>query len=243
MHTSIIGSLLLFTNLKVCSYLSGRREGVEKAKEEILSAAEKVSKVRQLRSQHGKNPYDTTIEFDENSIQLKVHVPINAVGLLIGPKGARIKEIADITRTYIKTPCKHKAPIFELFGSPENVAEAKALILGCVTEFMNADQMKRYMKQLPIHEAGAPVTPPEVLPGLPFPSKCNSAVLPNTLRKDAAYTTLRTNGAPRVMLPSAKPNYSHHNTTYLSPNFADMSDELRKIHPYIPTMSPCEMDQ
>lgn len=52
----------------------------------------------------------------------------NAVGLVVGPKGATIKHIQQQTHTYIVTPSRDKEPVFEVTGMPENVESARRQI-------------------------------------------------------------------------------------------------------------------
>uniref|UniRef100_A0A3Q2XAM9 Mex-3 RNA binding family member D n=1 Tax=Hippocampus comes TaxID=109280 RepID=A0A3Q2XAM9_HIPCM len=98
--------------------VTGRREDVEMAKREIVSAAEHFSMIRASRSLPGPPhlPGQTTIQ---------VRVPYRVVGLVVGPKGATIKRIQQQTHTYIVTPSREKDPVFEVTGMPENVDRAR----------------------------------------------------------------------------------------------------------------------
>uniref|UniRef100_A0A672JT16 Mex-3 RNA binding family member D n=1 Tax=Sinocyclocheilus grahami TaxID=75366 RepID=A0A672JT16_SINGR len=110
--------------------VTGRREDVEMAKCEIVSAAEHFSMIRASRCKAGANgpglsgslpgppnlPGQTTIQ---------VRVPYRVVGLVVGPKGATIKRIQQQTHTYIVTPSREKDPVFEVTGMPENVDRAR----------------------------------------------------------------------------------------------------------------------
>uniref|UniRef100_A0A9J8BH72 Mex-3 RNA binding family member D n=1 Tax=Cyprinus carpio carpio TaxID=630221 RepID=A0A9J8BH72_CYPCA len=110
--------------------VTGRREDVEMAKREIISAAEHFSMIRASRCKAGANgpgssgslpgppnlPGQTTIQ---------VRVPYRVVGLVVGPKGATIKRIQQQTHTYIVTPSREKDPVFEVTGMPENVDRAR----------------------------------------------------------------------------------------------------------------------
>ncbi|KAJ8357709.1 hypothetical protein SKAU_G00205030 [Synaphobranchus kaupii] len=112
--------------------VTGRREDVEMAKREILSAAEHFSMIRASRCKAGAAgggagaagslpgpphlPGQTTIQ---------VRVPYRVVGLVVGPKGATIKRIQQQTHTYIVTPSREKDPVFEVTGMPENVDRAR----------------------------------------------------------------------------------------------------------------------
>ncbi|KAI7790519.1 putative RNA-binding protein MEX3D [Triplophysa rosa] len=110
--------------------VTGRREDVEMAKREIISAAEHFSMIRASRCKAGGSgpssggslpgppnlPGQTTIQ---------VRVPYRVVGLVVGPKGATIKRIQQQTHTYIVTPSREKDPVFEVTGMPENVDRAR----------------------------------------------------------------------------------------------------------------------
>uniref|UniRef100_A0A8C2Z1N5 Mex-3 RNA binding family member D n=1 Tax=Cyclopterus lumpus TaxID=8103 RepID=A0A8C2Z1N5_CYCLU len=107
--------------------VTGRREDVEMAKREIVSAAEHFSMIRASRCKAGGGgggslpgpphlPGQTTIQ---------VRVPYRVVGLVVGPKGATIKRIQQQTHTYIVTPSREKDPVFEVTGMPENVDRAR----------------------------------------------------------------------------------------------------------------------
>uniref|UniRef100_A0AAY4EVM9 RING-type domain-containing protein n=1 Tax=Denticeps clupeoides TaxID=299321 RepID=A0AAY4EVM9_9TELE len=111
--------------------VTGRREDVEMAKREIISAADHFSMIRASRCKAGGGsgpgtsgslpgpphlPGQTTIQ---------VRVPYRVVGLVVGPKGATIKRIQQQTHTYIVTPSREKDPVFEVTGMPENVDRAR----------------------------------------------------------------------------------------------------------------------
>uniref|UniRef100_H3DCZ5 Mex-3 RNA binding family member D n=1 Tax=Tetraodon nigroviridis TaxID=99883 RepID=H3DCZ5_TETNG len=107
--------------------VTGRKEDVEMAKREIVSAAEHFSMIRASRCKAGGSgggslpgpphlPGQTTIQ---------VRVPYRVVGLVVGPKGATIKRIQQQTHTYIVTPSREKDPVFEVTGMPENVDRAR----------------------------------------------------------------------------------------------------------------------
>ncbi|XP_064537592.1 RNA-binding protein MEX3B [Drosophila montana] len=130
--------------------VTGRKEDVNKAKREILSAADHFSLIRASRkpSIEGSN---SGISGNGNSgcnslsvgiiaraqsgppclpgqITIQVRVPYRVVGLVVGPKGATIKHIQQETQTYIVTPSREKEPIFEVTGLPENVETARKQI-------------------------------------------------------------------------------------------------------------------
>ncbi|EDW71139.2 uncharacterized protein Dvir_GJ18673, isoform A [Drosophila virilis] len=128
--------------------VTGRKEDVNKAKREILSAADHFSLIRASRkpSIEGSN---SGLSGNGNSgslsvgiiaraqsgppclpgqITIQVRVPYRVVGLVVGPKGATIKHIQQETQTYIVTPSREKEPIFEVTGLPENVETARKQI-------------------------------------------------------------------------------------------------------------------
>ncbi|XP_058138141.1 RNA-binding protein MEX3D [Dasypus novemcinctus] len=114
--------------------VTGRKEDVEMAKREILSAAEHFSVIRATRGKAGGPPGaapgppglpgQTTIQ---------VRVPYRVVGLVVGPKGATIKRIQQQTHTYIVTPGRDKEPVFAVTGMPENVDRAREEIEAHIT--------------------------------------------------------------------------------------------------------------
>ncbi|XP_021100458.1 RNA-binding protein MEX3D, partial [Heterocephalus glaber] len=114
--------------------VTGRKEDVEMAKREILSAAEHFSLIRASRGKAGglpgaapgppNLPGQTTIQ---------VRVPYRVVGLVVGPKGATIKRIQQRTHTYIVTPGRDKEPVFAVTGMPENVDRAREEIEAHIT--------------------------------------------------------------------------------------------------------------
>jgi hypothetical protein len=98
-----------------------------------------------------KNPEDisfggyTLDSFDPDllakQITLKVRVPYNVVGLVVGPKGSTIKRIQTTTQTYIVTPSKDKEPVFEVTGLPENAERAREEIQSHIATRTGADQL------------------------------------------------------------------------------------------------------
>eukprot|EP00118_Oscarella_pearsei_P025008 m.307305 g.307305 ORF g.307305 m.307305 type:complete len:578 (+) comp42129_c0_seq1:3559-5292(+) len=114
--------------------VTGRREDVAMAKREILAAAEHFSQIRATRkASTSQSPPLTSPSFGsnpsgfggENQVTIKVRVPYRVVGLVVGPKGATIKRIQQLTNTYIITPSRDKEPCFEVTGTPENAEIAK----------------------------------------------------------------------------------------------------------------------
>ncbi|XP_073704694.1 RNA-binding protein MEX3B-like [Garra rufa] len=110
--------------------VTGRREDVEMAKREIISAAEHFSMIRASRCKAGANGPGTTGSLPgppnlPGQTTIQVRVPYRVVGLVVGPKGATIKRIQQQTHTYIVTPSREKDPVFEVTGMPENVDRAR----------------------------------------------------------------------------------------------------------------------
>lgn len=60
-----------------------------------------------------------------DKVTIYVRVPYRVVGLVVGPRGATVKRIQQVTRTFIVTPSRDKEPCFEVRGTPENVERAK----------------------------------------------------------------------------------------------------------------------
>uniref|UniRef100_A0A3Q0SLZ5 Mex-3 RNA binding family member D n=1 Tax=Amphilophus citrinellus TaxID=61819 RepID=A0A3Q0SLZ5_AMPCI len=108
--------------------VTGRREDVEMAKREIVSAAEHFSMIRASRCKAGGPGGSGSLPGPPNlpgQTTIQVRVPYRVVGLVVGPKGATIKRIQQQTHTYIVTPSREKDPVFEVTGMPENVDRAR----------------------------------------------------------------------------------------------------------------------
>uniref|UniRef100_A0A1A7Y415 Mex-3 homolog D n=1 Tax=Iconisemion striatum TaxID=60296 RepID=A0A1A7Y415_9TELE len=108
--------------------VTGRREDVEMAKREIVSAAEHFSMIRASRCKAGGPGGGSSLPGPPHlpgQTTIQVRVPYRVVGLVVGPKGATIKRIQQQTHTYIVTPSREKDPVFEVTGMPENVDRAR----------------------------------------------------------------------------------------------------------------------
>lgn len=115
--------------------VTGRKEDVNAAKNEILSAAEHFTHIRLQRKNNINGVTLGTvgsIAGQQGSIipvpgqtTIQVRVPYRVVGLVVGPKGATIKRIQQTTNTYIITPSREKEPVFEVTGLPDNVESAR----------------------------------------------------------------------------------------------------------------------
>lgn len=114
--------------------ITGRREDVSAAKNEILSAAEHFTHIRLQRKSNingvtlgsmGLTNQRTIVSPIPGQTTIQVRVPYRVVGLVVGPKGATIKRIQQTTNTYIITPSREKEPVFEVTGLPDNVESAR----------------------------------------------------------------------------------------------------------------------
>lgn len=115
--------------------VTGRKEDVNAAKNEILSAAEHFTHIRLQRKNNINGiglvasvlPGQPGITNNQvpGQTTIQVRVPYRVVGLVVGPKGATIKRIQQTTNTYIITPSREKEPVFEVTGLPDNVEAAR----------------------------------------------------------------------------------------------------------------------
>ncbi|XP_071169378.1 RNA-binding protein MEX3B-like isoform X1 [Mytilus edulis] len=105
--------------------VTGRKEDVNLAKREILSAAEHFSQIRASRRNSSVSSNGPPSPSAPGQVTIQVRVPYKVVGLVVGPKGATIKRIQQQTHTYIVTPSRDKEPVFEVTGLAENVDKAK----------------------------------------------------------------------------------------------------------------------
>lgn len=106
------------------------------------------------------------VENSNTAVLIKVSVPFNMVGLVVGNRGSRVKWIEMQTNTYIKTPSKNREPVFEIIGEPEHVMEARNMIDAVIKLRLEEDYIKSVMPQMPIHEPGSPV---KLTPVFPLP--------------------------------------------------------------------------
>lgn len=112
--------------------VTGRKEDVTDAKREILSAADHFSQIRASRRNNNSNltlnglsPPSPNGTSTPGQVTLQVRVPYRVVGLVVGPKGATIKRIQQLSHTYIVTPSRDKEPVFEVTGKAEHVETAR----------------------------------------------------------------------------------------------------------------------
>ena len=108
--------------------ITGRPEDVSSAKREIMTAAEHFTNIRAKRASSTSNDGGNVGLSDGVRVSIMVRVPYRVVGLVVGPRGTTVKRIQQLTNTYIVTPSRDKDPAFEVRGSPDNVAKAKAEI-------------------------------------------------------------------------------------------------------------------
>jgi RNA-binding protein MEX3 len=111
--------------------VTGKEDAVLHVMEEIQNAAEHFTHIRASRNHHKLGGcLDSTKSMSrEGDVMIQVTVPYRVVGLVVGLKGQTIKAIQQDTDTFIVTPNRDKAPIFEIRGQPENVERAKTMIL------------------------------------------------------------------------------------------------------------------
>ena len=83
--------------------VTGRREDVKRAEEEIRKQSDHFSEIRANR--HLERTQNSSHEHTR-----RVLVPYKLVGLVVGPKGATIKKIQEETGAYIITPNRHAEP-------------------------------------------------------------------------------------------------------------------------------------
>ena len=125
--------------------VTGRRQDVDAARREILSAAQHFTQIRASRRHHASKVPATSARRRSPSpgrpgghrrpagsarspsatTAVGVRVPMSMVGLVVGPKGATIKRIQADTGTYIVTPGRDRDPVFEVIGSPDAVERAR----------------------------------------------------------------------------------------------------------------------
>jgi RNA-binding protein MEX3 len=107
--------------------ITGRPEDVSAAKREILAAADHFTQIRASRRSSTVTSPSSAFgsPTEDNKVTILVRVPYRVVGLVVGPKGATVKRIQQLTNTYIVTPSRDREPCFEVTGSAENVERAK----------------------------------------------------------------------------------------------------------------------
>ncbi len=93
-----------------------------------MTAAEHFTNIRAKRASSTSNDGGNVGLSDGVRVSIMVRVPYRVVGLVVGPRGTTVKRIQQLTNTYIVTPSRDKDPAFEVRGSPDNVAKAKAEI-------------------------------------------------------------------------------------------------------------------
>lgn len=101
--------------------ITGRKEDIEVAKNEILTISENFSQMRSSKL-YGSGVTNSNI-FE--CIKTELSVPYDVVGLVVGPKGATVKQIQKNTQTYIVTPNRDQKPVFQISGLADNVLKAR----------------------------------------------------------------------------------------------------------------------
>lgn len=112
--------------------ITGRPEDVSAAKREVVAAADHFTQIRAAKNAHSststtsrQSPTTSSSPDCQEKVTVYVKVPYRVVGLVVGPKGATIKKIQQITNTHIVTPSRDKEPCFEVSGKPDEVERAK----------------------------------------------------------------------------------------------------------------------
>ena len=118
--------------------ITGRPEDVSAAKREVLAAAEHFTQIRAAKNNSSRQPLPNSSvgspTDQSDKMTLYVEVPYRVVGLVVGPKGATIKRIQQMTNTHIVTPSKDKEPCFEVSGKPGDVDKAKKEIQSYIAQ-------------------------------------------------------------------------------------------------------------
>lgn len=119
--------------------ITGRPEDVSAAKREVLAAADHFTQIRAAKNNSSRQSLPTNNAAGSptdpaEKITLYVEVPYRVVGLVVGPKGATIKRIQQMTNTHIVTPSKDKEPCFEVSGKPGDVDKAKKEIQSYIAQ-------------------------------------------------------------------------------------------------------------
>ncbi|XP_006000340.1 RNA-binding protein MEX3A [Latimeria chalumnae] len=127
--------------------VTGRKEDVAMARREIISAAEHFSMIRASRNRSGMTFGTATLNLPGQTT-IRVRVPYQVVGLVVGPKGATVKRIQQQTNTYIITPSRDRDPVFEITGTPASVERAReeieahiAMRTGKLLDFNNENDL------------------------------------------------------------------------------------------------------
>jgi len=183
--------------------ITGRREDVSAAKQEILSAAEHFSQIRASRrvaaasgsSNSSTTRSPTSVPTAASSgggasghVTCEVRVPVRSVGLVVGPKGSTVKRIQQLTQTYIVTPSRGTEPVFEVVGSPDNVDRARREIESLV-------QQQRGGGATAIRSSG----PPSAV-DLPLPSTTSSGLVGCWTNPASSSTSSSSLGFPDVII-------------------------------------------
>jgi len=107
--------------------ITGKAEGVAAAKQMVQVDADRITQVRR----------GVMLSFSPLIAKhhIKVKIPYELVGLVVGPKGATVKKIQQATNTTIVSPSRdQKDPLFYVYGQTSDSVEAakKEIKLRCV---------------------------------------------------------------------------------------------------------------
>lgn len=163
--------------------ITGRPEDVSSAKREVLAAADHFTQIRAAKTNPARSPSSSPsvsggspdsattnggpAGTSPDKVAVYVKVPYRVVGLVVGPKGATIKRIQQITNTHIVTPSRDKEPSFEVSGKPEDVERAKkeiesyiAMRTGGCHDSDSDTEVYGSMMSPAIDNTASPLTPP-----------------------------------------------------------------------------------
>ncbi|KAH7720179.1 hypothetical protein AAVH_12441 [Aphelenchoides avenae] len=71
----------------------------------------------------------------KEQVIVRMEVPVNVVGAIIGPKGIVLQHVQNETRTHIRAPRKGESPFFEITGLPTDVKSAQDHIRKICSEY------------------------------------------------------------------------------------------------------------
>lgn len=120
--------------------ITGQPNHVQSAKWEIVAAAD-YFRDSLPPSANSNSPHGRIAE-----VTISVRVPYRVVGQVVGPGGATIKRIQQLTHTFIVTPSRHKEPCFMVTGVPENVEWARVEIRVLRGSPQTIDQLAQQMQ-------------------------------------------------------------------------------------------------
>lgn len=105
--------------------VKGKKEDVADAVKALRSASDFFSSLEYQK----EASYTTAMASSRGeAIVVKLSIPENYVGLVVGVKGSTIKEIEKQTKTYIQSPTMDSEPVFTITGSPDDCEKAMGFI-------------------------------------------------------------------------------------------------------------------